>query len=93
MKTLKVGLSVVLFIVVLAYTLAFAAQNSLLVELNFLLGSPVTLPLSLWLGVVLLLGAIVGVFSGVVINARQKLQLRQLRKELADTKQRLNKLP
>ena len=93
MKTLKVGLSVVLFIAVLAYTLAFAAQNSLLVELNFLIGSPIAMPISLWMGAVLLLGAVAGLLSGIVINARQKLQLRQLRKELTDTKQRLNKLP
>ncbi|UXD87965.1 LapA family protein [Thalassolituus hydrocarboniclasticus] len=93
MKTLKVGLSVVLFVVVLAYALAFAAQNSLLVELNFLFGNPVALPVSLWLGAVLLLGVVAGLISGIMINARQKLQMRQLRKELANTQQRLNKLP
>lgn len=93
MKTLKAGLSVVLFVAVLAYTLAFAAQNNLQLELDFLLGSPVAMPVSLWLGATLFFGALVGLLSGVVINARQKLQLHRLRKELADTKQRLNKLP
>ncbi|MDK2776138.1 MAG: LapA family protein [Pseudomonadota bacterium] len=93
MKKLKAGLSVLLFILVLAYALAFAANNSLPVELDFLIGSPLTLPVSVWLALALFSGVVVGIFSNMAASARHRLALRQLKKELSETKQRLSKLP
>lgn len=92
MKKLKTGLSIVIFLLVLAYALAFSAHNSQALALNFLVGLPVSWPAALWLGMALLVGAVLGFISSFTLLARQKLQLRRLNKELNDTKQRLNKL-
>lgn len=93
MKKLKLVLSVLLFVLVLAYAFAFSAHNSNHIELDFLIGKSFSLPVSIWLGVMLIIGALAGLMSGLISAARYRLKLRQLRKELADTKQRLNKLP
>jgi|GEM_PF-1334597 len=93
MKKLKVGLSVLLFILVLAYAFSFSAHNSSQIELDFLIGTTLSLPVSIWLGLALIIGAAVGLLSSLLAAARYRLQIRQLRKELAETKQRLNKLP
>ena len=92
MKKLKTGLSVLLFLMVLAYALTFSVHNNQLVTLDFLIGNPVAWPLALWIGLAVFAGAVLGLLSGMVLLARQKLQIRRLHKELNDTRQRLNKL-
>lgn len=93
MRKLKTLLSVLIILVVLAYALAFSSHNSQPIALDFLIGDPVNGPAALWLGLVLMTGALLGFFSGALIQARQKLRIRRLSKELQDTKQRLSKLP
>lgn len=93
MRKLRTLISVVLFLIVLAYALAFSAHNSQPIVLDFMIGTPVSWPASLWLGVVLMTGTVLGLFSSAFIVTRQKLRIRRLSKELQDTKQRLSKLP
>lgn len=82
MKKLTTGLSVVIFLFVLAYALAFAVNNSAPLALNFLIGEPIEWPAALWLGIALVIGVVVGVASGLLIHTKQKLQIRRLTKEL-----------
>ncbi|MFY9180230.1 MAG: lipopolysaccharide assembly protein LapA domain-containing protein [Venatoribacter sp.] len=82
MKKFKTLLSLVVFIAVLAYALAFAARNSQTLSLDFIVGESVAWPTSLWLGGALLVGALLGFFSGMFIYTKQKLEIRRLRKEL-----------
>lgn len=92
MKTAKTILSVVFFLLVLAYALAFAVHNNQSITLDFLIGSPISWPAPLWLGLVLLCGTLLGILSGAFIYTRQKLHIRRLHKELRDTQQRLSKI-
>lgn len=82
MKKLITLISVVIFIIVLAYVLAFAVNNNQALALDFLFGQPVSLPSSVWLGLTLLVGVLVGLGSGLVIQAKQKLRIRTLTKQL-----------
>ncbi|WP_430462898.1 LapA family protein [Thalassolituus sp. LLYu03] len=93
MRKLKVGLSVGLFVLVALYALSFAANNAGSVELDFLLGGTLALPVSLWLGIALLVGLLIGISVGVLTSARRGIEVRKFRKEAADLRQRLNKLP
>lgn len=92
MKLLKTILSVTLLLLVLAYALAFAAYNNQSITLDFLIGSPISWPAPMWLGLVLLSGTLLGILSGVFIYTRQRLHIRRLSKELRDTQQRLSKI-
>jgi len=92
MKQIKLVLSVVFFVAVLAYTLAFAAHNSESVNVNFLAGIQISMPLALWAGIFVSAGAlIVWLITGLGSTA-QKLKLRQLQKELEEAKRRLDKV-
>lgn len=92
MKKILTGLSVIIFIIVLAYVLAFAVNNSEPLALNFLIGEPVEWPAALWLGVALILGVIVGMSSGMVIHTKQKLHIRRLKKELQKNNSRVSSI-
>ena len=93
MKKLKLIVSLLFFVAVLGYALAFAASNGAPLALDFLIGAPVSLPVALWLGLLLLAGTVLGLLAGVVSSARHKLRIRHLNKEIADLKTRLNKIP
>ncbi len=84
MKKLKTGLSVIFFIVLIVYTAAFASKNNQPLALELFLFDPVELPVSLWMGAVLVLGAILGFTSNMVLYAKQKLTIRRLKKELSN---------
>ena len=91
MKKITTGLSILFFLFILAYVLAFAVNNSQPLALDFLVGVPVTLPVALWLGAALLAGASVGLGAGIVVQTKQKLRIRRLQKELQNSA-RVNKL-
>ena len=93
MKKIRLLLIVILFILVLGYALVFASANSQAVALDFIIGSSVSLPVALWLGLALMVGVVAGMLTGMLSSARHRVSLRLLRKELGDTRQRLNKLP
>lgn len=84
MNKLKTGLSIAFFIILIIYTIAFAAKNnqSLALELFFI--NTVELPVSLWLGLALIVGVLLGFSSNMVLYAKQKLTIRRLKKELSN---------
>lgn len=90
MKKLITILSVIIFIAVLAYALAFAVNNNQVLALDFLIGQPVSWPASLWLGVALFVGVVVGWASSMVIQTKQKLRIRALTKQLHKATTRVN---
>lgn len=83
MKKLLTGLSIILFLIILAYVLAFAVHNSDSLALDFLVGQPVEWPIAVWLGVTFFVGALIGLASGLVLRTKQKLHIHRLTKELA----------
>ncbi len=84
MKKLKTGLSILFFIVLIVYTVAFASKNNQPLALELFFIDPVELPVSLWLGAVLVIGAILGFSSNMIMYAKQKLTIRRLKKELSN---------
>lgn len=84
MKKLKTGLSILFFIILIIYTVAFASKNNQPLALELFFVDPVELPVSLWMGVVLFLGAILGFSSNMIMYAKQKLTIRRLKKELSN---------
>jgi len=92
MKALKLAISVLLLLVVLAYTLAFAAHNSADVTVNFLAGATLTLPLAIWIGLFISVGALTAWLVGGLTSTVRQLKLRKLQKELKQARQRLDKV-
>lgn len=91
MRQLKVGISVVLFVLVLVYAVAFSANNSEAVAVDFLTGAVIEAPLSLWLGTMLLLGAVAGYVLSALGKTRQSFELRRLRREVKQLQERVSK--
>ena len=92
MKQFKLMLSVAVFLLILAYTLAFSAHNSGSVGVDFLLGFQVAMPLALWLGLFFTAGALFAWLITGLANTAQKIKLKKLKKELEDAKRRLDKV-
>lgn len=90
MKQIKLILSVVFFVLVLAYTLTFAAHNSDSVSVNFLLGLEVSMPLALWVGIFIAVGALLTWLITGLAHTAQNIKLKRLQKELEDAKRRLD---
>lgn len=93
MKKIRLLLIVTLLLGVLGYAIGFASANAQMLALDFLIGPAISLPTAIWLGIALLTGVLAGLLGGFVSSARQRVSVRQLRKELGETRQRLNKLP
>jgi uncharacterized integral membrane protein len=91
MRQLKVGISIVLFVLVLVYAIAFSANNSEAVAVDLLTGAVIEAPLSLWLGAMLLLGAIAGYLLSSLGKAKQVFELRRLRREVKQLQERASK--
>lgn len=89
MKKLRTGLSILFFIVLIVYTMAFAAKNNQPLVLDLLFLDTVELPVSLWVGAILVIGAILGFISNMLLYTKQKLTIRRLRKELLINKPKL----
>lgn len=90
MKKFFAFISILLFAAILAYSLVFAFNNNQPLELNFLIGQPMILPVAVWLGAALLLGVIAGMAAGVVIHTKHKLQIRALTKQLQKQNSRVD---
>ena len=80
MKKLKQFLASLIFLAILIYALAFAVRNDQPLEIDFLFAAPISLPVSLWLGLTLCLGAALGLLSGLWMQMRQWLQQRKAKK-------------
>ncbi|WP_221801206.1 LapA family protein [Oceanobacter mangrovi] len=92
-KKIRLALSLISFLLIFVYCLAFASRNSADVAVNFLVGEPLVLPLALWFGFILALGCALGILVGAVTILARKRQIRRLEKQLADAQDRLGRLP
>ncbi|MCY0965816.1 LapA family protein [Parathalassolituus penaei] len=83
LRKIRIFVSLVSFVLLLVYCLAFAARNSTVVPVDFLVGQPSELPLAMWLGVAVMLGCLLGVIAGVASGFRKNREIRRLQKQLA----------
>ncbi len=80
-----------LAIAVIALGLSFAMLNANAVSLNYYFGTA-SLPLSLWLAITLLCGAVLGALSTTALILRQRRELGRLRRERRQTREELDEL-
>lgn len=84
-------IALVIAVIVVALGLSFAMLNADSAELNFYFGR-LSMPLSLWMVVAILIGAVLGVLSTVGLFFRQRRELARLRRQVADAEQELSEL-
>jgi uncharacterized integral membrane protein len=82
LRKIRMFVSLMSFVLLLVYCLAFAARNSSLVTVDFLAGLPVELPLALWMGLAVMIGCLFGVIAGVASGFRKNREIRRLQKQL-----------
>lgn len=81
----------ILLLIILFFGISFAILNAKVVELNYYFGT-VQLPLSLLLGITLIVGAVVGWLVGFVMILKAKAMQRHLRKQLTVAQKGLKNL-
>lgn len=84
-------IALVIAVLVVALGLSFAVLNADSAELNFYFGT-LSMPISLWMVVALLVGAVLGVVSSVGLFFRQRRELARLRRQVADAEKELSEL-
>lgn len=84
-----IGLFLLLLVVLLG--LSFALLNAGSVELDYYFGS-VSMPLSLLVVLVLILGAALGVLAAMTMMLRRRREISSVRRRLAETEKELNEL-
>ncbi len=84
-----IGLFLLLLVVLLG--LSFALLNAGSVELDYYFGS-VSMPLSLLVVLVLILGAVLGVLAAMTMMLRRRREISSVRRRLAETEKELNEL-
>lgn len=91
-KALRMLSGILIFLVLLVYSLAFASRNASPLSLDFLLGQGFSLPATVWLVLFLLLGCLLGfLLSGWMSLARRN-EVRKLKKELSSCQKKLERL-
>jgi len=93
LKKLRILVSLISFLLIFVYCLAFAARNSDDVAVFFLVGTPVELPLALWFGLVLGMGCLLGILVASYSIVSKKRQIKRLEKKLEAAEERLSRLP
>lgn len=83
LRKIRIFVSLLSFVLLLVYCLAFATRNSQVVGVDFLAGMPAELPLALWLGLSVMLGCLLGVVAGVASGFRKNREIRRLQKQLS----------
>ncbi|MDZ7810054.1 MAG: LapA family protein [Arhodomonas sp.] len=84
-------LFLVLAIAVIALGLSFAILNGDEVAVNYYFGRA-SMPLSLWLAIALLAGAVLGMLSAVTALLRQRRELARLRREARQARTEVDEL-
>ncbi len=81
----------ILLLIILFFGISFAILNAKLVVMDYYFGMA-QLPLSLLLGITLILGAIIGWLVGLVMLLKAKKTQRYLRKQLATVQKEIKNL-
>ncbi|PWG63466.1 lipopolysaccharide assembly protein LapA domain-containing protein [Spiribacter halobius] len=84
-------IALVIAVLVVALGLSFAMLNAESAELNFYFGQ-LSMPISLWMVIAVVVGAVLGVLSSVGMVFRQRRQLARLRRQIADAEKELSEL-
>jgi len=92
MKLLKNFLVLLIVLAVFGYGILFALYNEQKIALDFLFIDSVHLPLSLWSGSLIVLGAILGLLVASISKMLQGMENKRLTKELQLAKVKLEKL-
>ncbi len=92
MKLIKNLVVLLLVLAVFIYGLLFSLYNEQDVILDFLFADGVSVPLSLWSGVLVVVGIALGLIVASVSRILQGAELRRVKKELKQAKDKLEKL-
>ncbi|MFK4753870.1 lipopolysaccharide assembly protein LapA domain-containing protein [Oceanobacter antarcticus] len=93
LQKIRIGISLISFLLIFLYCLTFATRNSEPLDVFFLVGDPVNLPVALWFGLILTLGCIIGLLAGVMSVLSKKRHIRRLQKALDEAQERSGRLP
>jgi len=92
MKILRNLLAVAVLLVVFLFGLLFAVYNDQSISLDLILINIPSIPLSVWSGVLLVAGILLGLLIASLSKVFVGFEAKRLRKELAATKEKLAKL-
>lgn len=92
MKLIKNLVVLLLVLAVFIYGLLFSLYNEQDVVLDFLFVDGVSLPLSLWSGILVVVGVALGLLVASASRIFQGAELRRVRRELTQAKDKLEKL-
>jgi putative membrane protein len=85
------AIGIVVAVIIVVIGLSFAMLNHGDATLNYYLGQA-TMPLSLWMIIALILGAVAGALSTIGVVARQRRELSRLRRRVDETQRELSEL-
>ncbi|MGB1091924.1 MAG: lipopolysaccharide assembly protein LapA domain-containing protein [Oceanobacter sp.] len=91
-KAIRTLAGIILFVALLVYSLAFATSNSETLTLDFMLGGGFELPVSVWLLVFFVVGALLGSLVSGLLSAWRGSKIRRLNRDLNDMREKLAKL-
>lgn len=91
-KALRMLAGILIFLILLVYSLAFASRNASSLSLDFLLGQIISLPATVWLVLFLLLGCLLGFLLSGWMSLARRHETRKLKKELSSCQKKLERL-
>jgi len=92
MKLLKNLLVLLIVLAVFGYGILFSLYNEQSILLDFIFIDSVQFPLSLWSGILVAFGVVLGLLVASVSKMLQGLENKRLKKELKQAKSKLEKL-
>lgn len=92
MKLIKNILVLLIVLVVFGYGILFAIYNEQHIVLDFLFLDPIKTPLSLWSGILIALGTVLGLTVATISKVLINMENKRLKKELKQVKDKLEKI-
>lgn len=92
MKLIKNFLVLLVVLAVLVYGVLFSLYNEKAIILDFLFLDPVSIPLSLWSGCLIVVGLVLGLLVASISKLGLGFENKRLQKELSQAKRKLEKL-
>ena len=92
MKLIKNLLVLAIVLIVFGYGILFAIYNEQQISLDFLFIDSVNLPLSLWSGILIALGSVLGILVASVAKVLTSIENKKLKKELKKVQAKLEKI-
>ncbi len=92
MKLIKNLIVLAIVLVVFGYGILFAIYNEHQISLDFLFIDSVNLPLSLWSGILIAFGSVLGIIVASISKVLTSIENKKLKKELKQAKAKLEKM-